>query len=198
MDNCGPQNKNWTLYSSMVAIVNDESIPVTEINCKYLTAGHTQMLADTVHANIEKRIHRVGDVYDIEDFLRVVNDCMKKVSAKLLEVTDMKQWSNGKKQVRGNVPVKLSDIVHAKFCAGQRKLFYKTRFDDSEFKDLDFLRKKFPLRIAPAILESRGVASVKKAAIISKLCSKIPRKHRSFWQNLPSRDCSTDLCSEVQ
>ena len=39
------------------------------------------MLADTVHANIEKRIHHVVNVYDIDDFLRVVNDCMKKVDA---------------------------------------------------------------------------------------------------------------------
>ena len=198
MDNCGPQNKNWTLYSSLVAIVNDEEMAVTEINCKYLTAGHTQMLADMVHANIEKRIRRMGNVYDLNDFLTAVNGSMKNVQTVQLELTDMRQWTSGKKQVRGNVPVKLSDIVHAKFCASARKMFYKTRFVADDFKELDFLQKKYQLKIATGRAESRGVAPIKKVAIIDKLCNKMPKMHRSFWQNLPECDSSKDLCSAVQ
>jgi len=66
--------------------VNDEEMAVTEINCNYFTAGHTQMLADMVHANIEKRIRRMGNVYDLNDFLTAVNGSMKNVHTVQLEV----------------------------------------------------------------------------------------------------------------
>jgi len=110
----------------------------------------------------------------------------------------MRQCTSGKKQVRGNVPVKLSDTVHAKFCASARKMFYKTRFVANDFKELDFLQKKYQLKIATGRAESRGVAPIKKVAIIDKLCNKMPKMHRSFWQNLPECDSSKDLCSAVQ
>jgi len=97
---------------ALVSIVNNEEIPVKEINCKYLTAGHTQTLADTIHANTEKRIRRLGNVYDLSQFLTTVSGCKKNVETIQLEISDMKLCSSGKKQVRGNVSVNLACTVY--------------------------------------------------------------------------------------
>jgi len=53
-------------------------------------------------------------------------------------------------------------------------LFYKKSFNSHGFKQLDFLKKKFHLEIASARPGNRGVASTKKAAVVSKLCTKMP------------------------
>jgi len=124
---------------------------------------------------------------------------MKNVESIQLEAADMKLWPNGKKQVRGrNVAVKLASIVCAKFCAGRRELLYKTHFEDETFQELEFLQKKHQLQIAPSRSGCRGIPPSKKAAIVHKLCRKMPVKHRSFWHNLPESDSANDLCTEIQ
>ena len=47
MDNCGPQNKNWTLYPALVAMVNNSCTSLETITLKYFEAGHTYMSADS-------------------------------------------------------------------------------------------------------------------------------------------------------
>jgi len=45
-----------------------------------------------------RSIRRVANVYDIKDFLTIVNGSMKNVQTVQLEAADMTQWINGKKQ----------------------------------------------------------------------------------------------------
>ena len=47
MDNCRPQNKNWTLYPALVAMVNNSCTSLETITLKYFEAGHTYMSADS-------------------------------------------------------------------------------------------------------------------------------------------------------
>ena len=43
-DNCSGQNKNWILFTSMVRLLNDNSVPLlNSVTCKYLETGHTFM-----------------------------------------------------------------------------------------------------------------------------------------------------------
>ena len=46
MDNCGSQNKNWTLYPALAAMVNNSCTGLETITLKYFDAGHTYMSAD--------------------------------------------------------------------------------------------------------------------------------------------------------
>ena len=53
MDNCGPQNKNWTLYTALTAAVNSKDHPYLEsITLKYFEVGHTFMSADSFHHQV--------------------------------------------------------------------------------------------------------------------------------------------------
>ena len=47
MDNCRPQNKNWTFYPALVAMVNNSCTSLETITLKYFEAGHKYMSADS-------------------------------------------------------------------------------------------------------------------------------------------------------
>ena len=49
-DNCCSQNKNWTLFSTLVRVVNDPKFGVQTVSFKYLEPGHTFMAADSIQA----------------------------------------------------------------------------------------------------------------------------------------------------
>ena len=71
MDNCGPQNKNWTLYPTLVQAVNDNTNTLKTITLKYFEAGHTFMSADSFHHQVEKEAKSQGYLYDFKDFCQV-------------------------------------------------------------------------------------------------------------------------------
>ena len=59
LDNCGGQNKCWTLYTSMIHLVNLNRGP-DKITLKYFTVGHTFMSADTFHKMVEGEMKKMG------------------------------------------------------------------------------------------------------------------------------------------
>lgn len=65
MDNCSGQNKNWSLITAMVKIVNSEHISAKTITFKYLEAGHTFMSADVIHAGVERAMKKKVNLYDL-------------------------------------------------------------------------------------------------------------------------------------
>ena len=60
-DNCTAQNKNWTLYTGLVSMVNSEAGPRT-VTIKYFEKGHTFMAADSFHAQVEKGLRKKNNV----------------------------------------------------------------------------------------------------------------------------------------
>ena len=52
-DNCGGQNKCWTLFTMFVSLVNRSDNDIQSITIKYLTVGHSFMSADSFHKNVE-------------------------------------------------------------------------------------------------------------------------------------------------
>ena len=76
MDNCSAQNKNWTLFTAMVVLVNNTENELQDITFKYFQPGHTFMSADSVHHGVEHEIKKQpnGNIYDFKDFCRVVSN----------------------------------------------------------------------------------------------------------------------------
>ena len=73
MENCTAQNKNWTLFTSMVAIINTSDISAETSAFKFLEAGHTLMSADSIQAEVEKRLRAAKTQYDFLDFVKCVH-----------------------------------------------------------------------------------------------------------------------------
>jgi len=75
-DNCSGQNKNWTLYSSVVHHVFANS-HVEKVTFKYFDKGHTFMSADSFHHLVEKKIREKNILYDFSDYYECVDTAGK-------------------------------------------------------------------------------------------------------------------------
>lgn len=53
LDNCSAQNKNWTLYSFLVYIINTNEISANKIYLNYFEPGHSFIAADSFHHQVE-------------------------------------------------------------------------------------------------------------------------------------------------
>lgn len=58
LDNCSAQNKNWTLLSFCLHIVNSPEVHLTTLVLKYFEPGHTFMSADQFHHQVEKSLKK--------------------------------------------------------------------------------------------------------------------------------------------
>lgn len=161
-DNCGAQNKNWTLFTFLVQIINSNDICADKITIKFLVSGHTFMSADSIHHRIEQELKRTKDVYDWRDFKEVL------IRVGRLNVIDMHRenfmaWNDGssKPKLKQNA-IKLNEICVVEFRRGSRTLFCKRSFEH-DFTEVDFLKKKFDLSFNPQErVDNRGVSSRKK------------------------------------
>lgn len=144
-DNCTGQNKNWTLYTALVQVVNQESGP-NSITLKYLTKGHTHMSADSAHGCIEKRLKKVGNVYDFEQLNEVIRDSRKLMHTIQLKSENFSEWKNAKRPIGGNV---LNPIVFGKFQKGKQSVEIKNSFTETS-RDLPFLKRAFVISQMPS------------------------------------------------
>jgi hypothetical protein len=199
MDNCTGQNKNWTLYTAMVIMINSSEIAAQSVTLKYFEAGHTFMAADFVHAGVEKEMKRQpdGNIFDFEEFVSVVarSNGGHMVTRPLVD-TDVRQWKAGQSQAKlkeKDRPM-LADIKVAKFTRGSKCLMYKLDHADTTMKKLDFLKKNFKIEVptrAPNV--PRGIPSNKKTGIQQNLCPHMPENRRAFWNALHTSDDAEDL-----
>lgn len=197
-DNCSAQNKNWILFTALVATVNKENGP-KNITIRYLTKGHTHMTADGVHGNIEKRISRLKNIYDYDDLKNAI-----RTSRKNIEVVDLdafRKWDKKKRQPRKNndslKDLVLNSLVEVNFQRGSREMRYKTDFGD-EYKKLDFLQKKINIEnYMPDLVDIRGIKKEKKEKIIQVLVPLMPANRRLFWEGLPVNDEARDLIQNI-
>lgn len=82
LDNCSGQNKNWTLFTSLVELVNSDQLAANTITFKFFEPGHTFMSADSIHAKLEKKIcyQKLFDFEDLKSCYQMPN----------IEVTELK------------------------------------------------------------------------------------------------------------
>ena len=216
LDNCSAQNKNWALYSMLVMLMNSTRESPSEICLKYLVPGHTHMLADSVHGQIEKRLRRTGDIYDLNDLIDVMDLSGKRNKVLPLQIHNFRDWPNNivARTKRNQLPL-LAEIVQARFVRGDERLFYKTDLDGEEVavdvlkKAAAFKKKSSPRKphlatvgngtlifddkLQPIRESPRGIAVSKKNKILANLAPRMPSNRRAFWQNLSESSSSEDL-----
>uniref|UniRef100_A0A2S2NCQ6 DUF7869 domain-containing protein n=1 Tax=Schizaphis graminum TaxID=13262 RepID=A0A2S2NCQ6_SCHGA len=200
-DNCTAQNKNWTLYSSLVTAVNQTFGP-NEIIIKYLTKGHTHMSADGIHGNIESKIRRKDKVFDFDDLIDNITECRAKVQ--VLKLETFYQWKSKKKTTKkAGDPLthfKLTNIVMVRFVKGSFSFEYKTDFDE-DLTELHFIQKsalKNMVNYPDNQKSQRGIKMSKKKEIIKALVPFMPDNRKLFWQTLPESENSLDLINEEE
>jgi len=196
VDNCGAQNKNWTLFTALTAVVNFDSGPDSVI-LRYLEKGHTFMSADSYHAKVESSLRKMKNVYDYNDFATVV----ERRGAKVINMAykDFVLWENGMSSAKFTNKPTLSNVHEVLFRRGSIKMFWKLNMDDEVYEEGEFLKKKtaqmhtsqrlcYATRMTP-----RGICSKKKEDLLTKLCPFMPTNRRLFWNSLAVDDDSADL-----
>ena len=165
LDNCSSQNKNWTLFSFLISIVNSNKITAEQITLKYLEPGHTFMSADSLHAAIEKQRKIKEKIYDFQDWVDVVSTAGGEKIC-VLEIThlDFSQWedNHSEYQVKKLNPRPLLADMHCiQFTRGSYTLHFKNKFTENNFKEVDFLYVKVLADAVPfiniPIKEPRGI-----------------------------------------
>ena len=120
---CTAQNKNWTLISALINLVNSDALSAETITVKFLESGHTYMSADTVHASVEKRMRAKKNVYDFEDFC----SCISNSATELVKMTTASLYDI--KPLHSQPKIKhtcnLSNMRVMQFRRGENLRFYK-------------------------------------------------------------------------
>lgn len=205
LDNCSSQNKNWTLFSFFVYLVNNcPHVSINKIEICYFEPGHTFMAADSFHHQVEMAMKHYGKIYDFHDF----ENCVKKSNSgknevKVLWINDIFKWKNFtchyKLKQLGTAKPLLKDIVKITVERGQMFCKYAIDHDEPADKKLNFLQASVMKNGIPQPLpcESlRGVNKFKKEDIVKKICPLMPENRRAFWENLSETDLP-DLITEL-
>ena len=176
-DNCGSQNKCWTLYSALVWIVNDPLLATHNITLKYLEKGHPFMCADGVHGSMNSH----AAIYDFKDFTGIIKSSRKDIECLILDHKSMYQFENESKKVKGFL---LSEVRVASFRRGSLCLFSKASHDQVDFREVNFLKKsserelitllqeqQSPVAMMPCMPSPRGISQT----------SLLWRSYRQWW-----------------
>ena len=194
-DNCGGQNKCWTLFTMLVLVVTITH--VEQVTLKYFTVGHSFMSADNFHRNVEKEMKAMDKVYDFDDFIK----CVENVGiAQILDFTDFYNFESGLSEGKASKTSRplLANVKEVEFRKGSLNMFYKC-FEDDEFREANFLKAKTKKSISDMPLrrtEKRGICEKKKSEILKNLSTVFPATRRSFFENLLVNDDSVDLMTE--
>lgn len=138
VDNCSAQNKNWCLLSSLVTLVNSDTISQEDITLKFFERGHTFMSADSFHHGVKQQMRSRpgGVVYDFEDFVSVVaSSNSRKVEVVKLENANVLDWRDGHSTVKvkkAQAP-KLGEMVEIQVRRGSKSIFHKLSHTENEF-----------------------------------------------------------------
>lgn len=192
-DNCASQNKNWTLFTFLVYLINSNEVATETIKIKYFEPGHTFMSADSFHHQVELSLRRKKKVYDFNDFSDAVkNSNSKKNIVKEMHITDFYNFQDETSQAKLKKlepRLYLKDIMAVEVQRGNFALLVKKKHDDEHQQRLEFLKaKNISKRYIPEPTQKsviKGISEARKNAIVQKLVPLMPENRRRFWYNLP-------------
>lgn len=195
MDNCASQNKNWTMLTFLVRMINSHEISANTITFNYFEPGHTFMSADSFHHQVELVMKARQKIYDFDDFADAVGSaCKGNVIVKKMNYNDFYNWENftslGKLNKTGKDRPYLSDMVQIVAERGKTTLKYRNSFNEPSLQTLDFLqnkamKKKQLLRPVSSLQRPRGFSQEKKQNLLKQLGDLFPENRKTFWESLP-------------
>ena len=209
-DNCGGQNKCWTLYTALVNIVNCDITNLETVTIRYFEKGHSFMSADHFHAKVEKQLKYADKVYDFKDYVQCVNKAPGIVQS--MEAGDFFDFEKGLSEgaVSKSSRPYLANTAAVQFRRGSHLMYFLTwqemlRGDNfsREGREADFLQKRFKCQqnlntgiYAKRRTTKRGITLKKKGGIVSKLGSLMPANRLEFYKELKVDNSVADLVTD--
>jgi len=90
LDNCSSQNKNWTLLSFLIFLINSDETLTNIIDLYFFEPGHIFMSADNFHHQVESSLKKQKKTYDFKDFADSIKSAKKtgNIIVKQMEIND--------------------------------------------------------------------------------------------------------------
>ena len=192
LDNCSVQNKNWTLYTTMVGFLSQlrDDTALKTITFKYFEAGHTFMSADSFHALAEKSFKKAVNLYDFNDYECALRTAGITVPMKPDDFKDLKSGLSQSAASRSSRPL-LADVYVVQFRNDSQSMFFKKGHNEKEFQEADFLMKKIKRTMNEGVFFSstrvktaENSATSRKKDIIERMGPLMPSDRLDFWKNL--------------
>lgn len=201
-DNAAGQNKNKAIASLYLFAVQTLSIP--RITHKYLVSGHSQNEGDSMHATIErqkKRSLKSGPIYTPTQWTPLIQTAKKvgkPYSVRELATENFNDLKKLAKEMGSNYNVNEDGqkvnwnslrVIEARKDS-PNILFYKTDYEESDFKTILVKRSQRGHRLSVPVLHQAYQNAPKlprnKVKDLLDLCSSgvIPRIHHPFFNNL--------------
>ncbi|KAH9642846.1 hypothetical protein HF086_016651 [Spodoptera exigua] len=172
-DNCSSQNKNWTLFSFLVNVINSDLIEARSITIKYLEPGHTFNSADSFHHQVEQSLQKMKNVCDFNDYVEAIRTSNSGLNmSKIMDVHEFYKFCDfhSEQKMRALKNREYIKNFTVKVVRGEYNIFYKKSHTDEEFKTLNFLQVKIlknkQLPCAEQRCSPRGVASSRKEKLL--------------------------------
>lgn len=142
-DNCAAQNKNFILFSSMLTIINQPWGP-TKICLKYFEPGHSFMKADSIHGQIGKKWKAEGEILDMNDLIKIIENANEQNLVTLMEPHDFYNFENKchKRTKNKEIPY-LDELKVAEFRKGKKISKHFLSFNCKHFLAFFYTFQKF-------------------------------------------------------
>lgn len=211
-DNCSGQNRNMNMVLMYIWLLT--RIPnLTEINHKYLLAGHTHMEVDGQHSIIEraKKNQISHSVFTCNDWVNFISSCSKKnpFIVQRMNLSDFLDFLSltksrespyiSRKMNTNEEPFLISTAVWLQLRKEDLGvLFYKTNFEE-DFKSVDLKRTprrnghiSMPISIPPIRVEMKKISSLKYKDLMT-LLQWVPDEYKPYFQSMPHGDNEPDF-----
>lgn len=202
LDNCSAQNKNWSLFSFFIYIVNSDEIAATKIILRYFEPGHTFMAADSFHHRVELSMKRMGNkLYDFSDFVEAVKQAALHTEVLQMDMQHFflcADYSSAYKLSRIEPRPYIKDIIEVVFTRNSKNMLYKNNFNEVEHTTINILSSKITKSVTlpkpTRQSEYQGISSEKKKNILKNLDILMEKTRLKFWDSLPEVKETYELC----
>ena len=202
VDNCAAQNKNWTLYSALLYIVNQRTSNYCQsVTMKYFEEGHTFMAADAFHKAVEDGMCEKTFMYDFVFFQNIRESKGKSYD---MDHSKFIQFTKEVSKSKGTNYLKLEDIREVKFNRGSTKMFWKTSLRDIDWCSGKFTKKNYRVAVSNQYtfiarkITPRGINTQKLRDIVEKIGPLIPHPRMNFWSECLENDDVADLAANIR
>lgn len=150
--------------------------------------------ADAIHAGIEKKMRKLGNIFTFEDFKNLAAKANHHTVVLPMTFSAFRDFEDFKsqKKVRSE-GFKISKVVVARFIKGKHCIYVSDSHDSDDFKMLNIFQKKKLFNVPNRRTSPRGINPAKKSKIIQDLLKLMPEETHSFWRELPENNDSPDL-----
>jgi len=194
-DCCGGQNRNIKTVLALMNLLQSGRIAAETIELKFLVSGHSYLPNDRNFADIEKAAKKVNQIESAADWISLIRNCKKNNPFNVEELTHKdfhstapyEQLITNRKKDTNKEPVNWLKIQWIKLDKGRPfSMFFKTCYDDSSFREVDFSKKNKRWKDAEKIplYESTRPVTKEKFKDMMDLKKYITSSKRSFFETL--------------